>query len=212
MRALRLLFCFIVFAMALPSASICAVYCHIDENGVLTVTNVEPQKGKSTVIIRDGEAPRNVPALSDEENNAYDNLISRHARTHGVDPRLVKAIMIAESRGNPNAVSRKGARGLMQIMPCTARSLALKHPFDPSENIEAGAIYLKRLHKRFTGNTELILAAYNAGPRRVMESNMTVPRINETVRYIERVKQYYEELKAPVETRWREEDNKALFP
>ena len=211
MRALRLLLCFIVFAVALPSASICAVYCHIDENGVLTVTNVEPQKEKSTVIMRDGEAPRNDPALAGEENNVYDNLISRHARTHGVDPRLVKAVMIAESRGNPNAVSRKGAQGLMQITPDTARSLALKHPFDPSENIEAGAIYLKRLHKRFTGNTELILAAYNAGPRRVTESNMTVPRIKETVRYIEKVKQCYDKLKVPAETRRCEEDNKALL-
>ena len=211
MRALTLLLCFMVFAVALPSASMCAVYCHIDENGVLTVTNVRPQKGKSTVIVRDGEAPRNVPALTGEENNAYDNLISRHARTHGIDPRLVKAVMIAESRGNPNAVSRKGAQGLMQIMPDTARSLDLKHPFDPSENIEAGAIYLKRLYKRFTGNTELILAAYNAGPERVTESNMTVPRINETVHYIERVKQYYDKLKTPLETRRPEEDNKALL-
>jgi len=139
MRALTLLLCFIVLTAALPSASMGAVYCHIDENGVLTVTNVRPQQGKSKVIIGDGEAPRNVPALTDKGNNAYDNLITRHARTHGIDPRLVKAVMIAESRGNPNAVSRKGAQGLMQIMPDTARSLDLKHPFDPSENIEAGA-------------------------------------------------------------------------
>ncbi len=211
MRALIPLLYFIVFAVALPSSSVCVVYCHFDENGVLTATNMQPQNGKSGAIIRDGEAPRNVPALTGEENNAYDNLISRHARTHGIDPRLVKAVMIAESRGNPNAVSRKGAQGLMQIMPKTARSLALRHPFDPSENIEAGAKYLKRLHKRFTGNTELILAAYNAGPRRVAESNMTVPRINETVRYIERVKQCYDKLKAPPETCRPEEDNKALL-
>ena len=211
MRVLTFLLCFIVLAAALPSTSMCAVYCHIDENGVLTVTNIQPQKGKSRVIIRGGKAPRNVPALTNEKNNAYDNLISRHARKHGIDPRLVKAVMIAESRGNPNTVSRKGAQGLMQIMPDTARSLDLKHPFDPSENIEAGAIYLKRLYKRFTGNTELILAAYNAGPGRVTESNMTVPRINETIHYIERVKQYYDKLEAPVETRRREEDNKALL-
>ena len=211
MRALTFLLCFIALAAALPSISVCAVYGHIDENGVLTVTNVRPQQGKSKVIIGDGEAPRNVPALTDKGNNAYDNLITRHARTHGIDPRLVKAVMIAESRGNPNAVSRKGAQGLMQIMPDTARSLDLKHPFDPSENIEAGAIYLKQLYKRFTGNTELILAAYNAGPRKVTESNMTVPRINETVHYIERVKQYYDKLKTPLETRRPEEDNKALL-
>ena len=189
----------------------CAVYCHIDENGVLTVTNMQPQKANFRMIIGDGKAPRNVLALTDKENNAYDNLISRHARKHGIDPRLVKAVMIAESRGNPNAVSRKGAQGLMQIMPDTARSLDLKHPFDPSENIEAGAIYLKRLYKRFTGNTELILAAYNAGPGRVTQCKMTVPRTNETVHYIERVKQYYDKLKTPLETRRPEEDNKALL-
>jgi soluble lytic murein transglycosylase-like protein len=211
MRAFTYLFCVTLLAAALPSISVGAVYCHIDENGVLTATNIPPQKGRFSAIVGDGEAPRNVPALTDKEKNAYDNLISRHARTHGIDPRLVKAVMIAESRCNPNVVSKKGAQGLMQIMPDTARSLDLKHPFDPSENIEAGVIYLKRLYKRFTGNTELILAAYNAGPERVMENNMAVPPINETIRYIERVKQYYEELKAPVETHRREKNNKALF-
>jgi soluble lytic murein transglycosylase len=206
MRILAFLFCFILLTAALPSTFVCAVYCHIDENeilifddnGVLTVTTTQPQKGKSR-------------ARTDEANNAYDNLISRHARTHGIDPRLVKAVMIAESRGNPNAVSRKGAQGLMQIMPDTARSLDLKHPLDPSENIEAGTIYLKQLHKRFTGNMELILAAYNAGPGRVTQSTMTVPPINGTVRYIRRVKRYYDKLKAPGDTRPHEQDNKALL-
>jgi soluble lytic murein transglycosylase len=209
MRALIFLACSVILASAFPSTSMCAVYCHIDENGVLTVTNTPPQNGRFKVMIGDREAPHNVSALTD--NNAYDSLIRRHARTHGIDPRLVKAVMMAESRGNPNAVSRKGAQGLMQIMPDTARSLSLKHPFDPSENIEAGATYLKRLYTRFTGNMELILAAYNAGPERVTENNMTVPPINETVHYIERVKQYYDKLKAPVETHRREKDNKAIF-
>ena len=211
MRVLAFLLCSILLTAALPSTSVCAVYCHIDENGVITVTTIRAQKGESEVIIRDEEAPRNVPHLTDEANNAYDNLISRHARTHGIDPRLVKAVMMAESRGNPNAVSRKGAQGLMQIMPDTARSLDLKHPLDPSENIEAGTIYLKQLHKRFTGNMELILAAYNAGPGRVTQSTMTAPRINETVHYIRRVKRYYDKLKAPGDTRPHEQDNKALL-
>lgn len=211
MRALALLFCFVAPAMALPSSSVCAVHCHIDENGNLTVTNTVPQNGESGLATRDGKESANVPAPAGEENNAYDNLISRHARTHGIDPRLVKAVMIAESRGNPNALSRKGAQGLMQIMPGTARSLALKHPFDPSENIEAGAIYLKRLSKRYPGHMELVLAAYNAGPKRVTRSNMTVPRINETVHYIEKVTQCYNKLRAPAETHQGGQNSKALL-
>jgi soluble lytic murein transglycosylase len=103
--------------------------------------------------------------------------------------------MIAESNGNPNAISNKGARGLMQIMPGTGQLLDLQNPFDPSENIQAGAKYLKQLHDLFQGNLELVLAAYNAGPNRVIQNNMAVPAIDETMNYIKRVKYFYNRLK-----------------
>jgi soluble lytic murein transglycosylase len=102
--------------------------------------------------------------------------------------------MLAESRGDPTVVSQKGAQGLMQIMPDTAHDLELRNPFDPEENIEAGARYLKQLHQLFKGNLELVLAAYNAGPQRVIQ-NMSVPPISETINYIKRVKLYYDKLK-----------------
>ena len=102
--------------------------------------------------------------------------------------------MLAESNGNPTAVSQKGAQGLMQIMPDTAVELQLRNPFDPEENIRAGARYLKVLQELFRGNLELTLAAYNAGPQRVIE-NMAVPPISETVSYVKRVKLYYNKLK-----------------
>ncbi len=83
--------------------------------------------------------------------------------------------MIAESNGNPQAVSQKGAQGLMQIMPDTAALLDLRNPFDPEENIQAGARYLKSLYELFRGDMELVLAAYNAGPQRVIENNWAIP-------------------------------------
>ncbi len=82
----------------------------------------------------------------------------------------------------------------MQIMPDTAHDLELRSPFDPEENIQAGAKYLKLLHQLFKGNLELVLAAYNAGPQRVIQ-NMSVPPISETISYIKRVKLYYDKLK-----------------
>jgi soluble lytic murein transglycosylase len=126
---------------------------------------------------------------------AYDHLITQHSQANGLDPHLVKAVMIAESNGNPRAVSNKGAQGLMQIMPGTAQLLDLRDPFNPEENIQAGARYLKLLHELFKGNLELILAAYNAGPQRVMQYNMSVPPISETINYVKRVKLYYSRLK-----------------
>ncbi len=164
------------------------VYSYIDEAGVITITDVRPAKRTYRVIVSDSPASAGIAKSGPGD---YDHLIAWHARTFDVDPRLVKAVMMAESKGNPKAISRKGAQGLMQIMPGTARSLGLQDPFDPGENIAAGTRYLRLLYERFTGNTDLVLAAYNAGPERVVANNMSVPPINETVRYIKRVKAYY---------------------
>jgi soluble lytic murein transglycosylase len=129
------------------------------------------------------------------DKNIYDSLINQHSAAHGVDPHLVKAVMLAESNGNPLAVSHKGAQGLMQIMPETGNYLELKNPFNPDENIQAGTKYLKMLHELFKGNLELVLAAYNAGPQRVVQYNMAIPPYSETISYVKRVKQYYDKLK-----------------
>jgi transglycosylase-like protein with SLT domain len=115
----------------------------------------------------------------------------RHvADRHGVPPRLVAAIIEVESKFNPRAVSRKGAQGLMQLMPMTAASLQIEDLFDPFENVEGGVRHLRRLMDRFRGNVRLVLAAYNAGEPAVI-AYRGVPPYPETRRYVARVMRRY---------------------
>jgi soluble lytic murein transglycosylase-like protein len=109
-----------------------------------------------------------------------------HAARHALDPDLVRAVIRVESGWNPRAVSRKGAMGLMQLMPATAAEYRVADPFDPDENIRAGVAYLRRLIDRF-GKTELALAAYNAGPGAVEKYHRTVPPYRETQSYVKRI-------------------------
>lgn len=108
------------------------------------------------------------------------------AMRFGLSPLLVAAVIEAESEFNPRAVSRRGARGLMQLMPLTAKSLQVEDPFDPRENVEAGVQHLKRLLDRFDGDLVLALAAYNAGEPAVLAYG-GVPPYRETRRYVARV-------------------------
>jgi hypothetical protein len=171
-----------------------AIYGWEDEEGVYHLTNIRPPGVRKYLIVVP-DRPKPGAALTGTYRNEYDDMISRHAQSHGVDPHLVKAVMIAESNGNPQARSNKGAQGLMQIMPDTATLLELRNPFDPEENIRAGARYLKMLWEIFPNDLDLVLAAYNAGPTRVMQAKGTIPRIDETVNYIKRVKHFYNKLK-----------------
>ncbi len=116
--------------------------------------------------------------------------VDEKARQHDIDPQLVNAVIRVESNWNPYAVSRKGALGLMQLMPSTAALLGVANPFDPIENIDGGVRYLKHMIERFNGNLTLALAAYNAGPKLVEKKGM-VPSIPETVAYVKRVLEYY---------------------
>jgi hypothetical protein len=125
--------------------------------------------------------------LSLSSSSPYSSQILAAAKEHKVDPALIAAVIRAESNGVPNAVSRKGARGLMQLMPATARRLGVKRPFDPKENIRAGAAYLAELATRFGEmRADLVLAAYNAGERAV-EEYKGVPPFRETREYVRRV-------------------------
>jgi hypothetical protein len=116
----------------------------------------------------------------------YANFISDSARAHGVAPELVASVIAVESNFNPNAVSWRSARGLMQLMPETAARFGVKQVFDPAQNIEAGTRYLKELLLRYNGDLNLTLAAYNAGPDRV-EQYRAVPPYRETRDYVRRV-------------------------
>jgi len=117
---------------------------------------------------------------------AYDGLIQTEAKKHGVDAALVSAVIRAESNYEPRALSRKGARGLMQLMPATARRLSVQKPFDPASNVAGGVRYLKELLERFHHRPELVLAAYNAGEKAV-ETYGGVPPYRETIGYVKKI-------------------------
>jgi len=122
--------------------------------------------------------------------SAYDPLIREIAERHGLDPALVHCIIAAESDYNRFAVSAKGALGLMQLMPETARQYGVKNVFDAGENIEGGVKFLKDLQKTYDRQTDLILAAYNAGREAVTKYD-GVPPFAETESYVGRVKRLY---------------------
>jgi soluble lytic murein transglycosylase-like protein len=119
-----------------------------------------------------------------------DAAIEQAAARHNVDPNLVRSVIKVESNFNPNAVSRKGAMGLMQLMPSTARSLHVTNPFDPQQNVDAGVRHLKKLLESYGGNIRLSLAAYNAGAGAVARSS-GIPRYSETQNYVRRITELY---------------------
>ncbi|MGB6801833.1 MAG: lytic transglycosylase domain-containing protein [Candidatus Sulfotelmatobacter sp.] len=119
-----------------------------------------------------------------------DSAIEAAAARHNVDPNLVRAVVKVESNFNPNAVSRKGAMGLMQLMPSTARQLKVRNPFDPAQNVDAGVRHLKQLLESYDGDIKLTLAAYNAGAGAVARSS-GVPAYAETQNYVRRITSLY---------------------
>jgi soluble lytic murein transglycosylase-like protein len=119
-----------------------------------------------------------------------DAAITEAAARHNVDPSLVRSVVKVESNFNPNAVSRKGAMGLMQLMPSTARSLKVSNPFDPQQNVDAGVRHLRSLLDNYGGNVRLSLAAYNAG-RGAVARSAGVPHFRETQNYVRRITNLY---------------------
>ena len=117
-------------------------------------------------------------------------LVTESCTKHGVDPKLVMALIQQESGFNQNALSKAGAQGLMQLMPATAKSLGVQNAFNPEQNIEGGVKYLKGLLDRFHGNKILALAAYNAGPNAVKKYN-GVPPYKETQNYVRNILKNY---------------------
>jgi soluble lytic murein transglycosylase-like protein len=176
---------------AKPTVSRGAVYKYT-KNGVTHYTNRKPGHGAQILFtyIETCFACSSTPGLDFNSVglnlDAYATEVSAAATEHGVDPALVRAIMHAESAFNPNAVSRAGAQGLMQLIPATASRFGVSSPFEPSQNINGGVTYLAWLLKRFDGDVQLAAAGYNAGEGAVDKYD-GVPPYQETLRYVERV-------------------------
>jgi len=126
----------------------------------------------------------------------FGDLIRAAAKRYSVDADLITSVIAAESNFDPKAISRRDARGLMQLLPATAARLGVKNIFDPQENIEAGTHYLSDLLQLYKNDLALTLAAYNAGPERVQQYGQRVPPFAETVSYIRRVQQTYQQRKS----------------
>jgi soluble lytic murein transglycosylase len=180
----------------LCSATLCVhadIYMYIDADGVMHFTNAPTESDRDyRVYIRERSSRSTSNAYHPD---TYDELISVASQQYGVDSRLVKAIIKAESDFDPKAVSKKGAMGLMQIMPENFQHLEIENPFDPQENIMGGTRYFRYLYDRFDGQLALSLAAYNAGPTAVDHYNKSIPPYRETEQYVRRVLDYYRNYK-----------------
>jgi soluble lytic murein transglycosylase-like protein len=163
------------------------IYMYRDPKGTLHFSNAPSSPGFAPYepAFR-GLGVRRAPKLDRARYRAFDSLIHDASRRHGVEKALVKAVIRAESDFVPYARSPKGAQGLMQLMPATARMHRVWRAYDPGENIEGGVKHLRMLLDRYKGNVRLALAAYNAGIESVARYN-GVPPFQETVQYLDRV-------------------------
>lgn len=176
----------LIVGMVLPAVARAGeIYRYIDENGVVHFTDTPVHRRYKPF-----DPWRRLPLrIEVPKNNRFDPLILELGSEHGVMPALVKAVIAAESNFNPYAISPKGAQGLMQLMPETARLLGVDEPFEARENIWGGTRYLKQMMDRF-GSLEYALAAYNAGPK-VVQRYRGIPPYPETEQYVQRVLSYY---------------------
>jgi soluble lytic murein transglycosylase-like protein len=161
------------------------IYMYVDPNGVMHFSNI-PTSSKYEVYLRE----RSLKPVRSAMAGVYDKYIFEASEKYGVPASLLKAVIRVESNFNPWAVSRKGAKGLMQIMPDNFKMLEIKDPFDPRENIMGGTKYLKKLLNKYRGKQPLALAAYNAGPQAVNRFNR-IPPYKETENYVKKVMKFY---------------------
>lgn len=174
------------------------IYRYEDDEGIVHFTDA-PTDRRFKIFMRDLKKDKQLRTklqLSSAVNPAeYEQIISSCASKYGVSPSLIKAVIHAESGYNPNAVSSKGASGLMQLMPGTARSLKVSNSFDPKDNVEGGVKYLRFLLDTFRGDVSLAVAAYNAGLNKVARYG-GIPPYNETRTYVDRVLSYMQSYQA----------------
>jgi soluble lytic murein transglycosylase-like protein len=175
------------------------IFRYVDESGKVHFTNVPPDSRyklyiateKTPGVVAETLSARSYRPMSSADRKRYHAHILAAARAYGLDPALIHAVISAESAYNNLARSPRGARGLMQLMPDTARRYGVTNPLDPEQNIYGGAAYLKDLLVLFDDDLQLALAAYNAGEGAVMTHGYRIPPYRETIQYVPKVMAYY---------------------
>jgi soluble lytic murein transglycosylase-like protein len=191
---------FILLLVSAVSAGIAHadIYRYVDEDGMVHFTNV-PQDSRFKVYLKEKRKPDPVTETlageiryyDEKERARYAKPIQDAARATRLDAALIHAVISAESGYNPFARSRKGAAGLMQLMPETAKRYGVKNRLDPAQNISGGARYLRDLIRMFNNDVQLAVAAYNAGENAVVRAGNRIPPYQETMTYVPRVMSYY---------------------
>jgi soluble lytic murein transglycosylase-like protein len=202
-----------ILAAFLPVPSRGDIYRHQDEDGVIYFTNV-PNDSRYRLFLKEVQqasrttqgkvSAKGLPPLMPSYARYLPEIgqhIAEAAKYYELDQKLIQAVIQVESNNNPLAVSRKGAQGLMQLMPGTAKDLQVGDPFNPRENINGGSRYLRFLLDLFNNNLDLALAAYNAGPERVNQ-HRGIPPYLETRNYVQKVMQRYHSLKGDAPSSW----------
>ena len=176
-----------VTALLTPLPARAQIYAWRDVNGTLVVSDRKLNEGAMTYVVPEAPGIRATRTATPEYSSMYDSLVQEHASRHALRPELVRAVIQVESGFNPRARSPKGAMGLMQLMPATAKRLGVSNAYDPAENIRGGCKYLRQLLDRYEGNEQLALAAYNAGEGAVDRHGKNIPPFQETREYVKKV-------------------------
>lgn len=186
---LRTLFVAALAALAWPSQADAQIYAWRDASGNLVLSDQRVATGDvTTYAVPNAPAFRSTrPAAPSAVRERFEPLVQEHAARNSLRPDLVRAVIQVESGFNPRATSPKGAMGLMQLMPGTARELGVRNAYDPGDNIRGGTVYLRQLLDKYDGNEELALAAYNAGSGAVDRYGRQVPPYQETKDYVRKV-------------------------
>jgi soluble lytic murein transglycosylase-like protein len=171
-----------------PGRADAQIYAWRDANGTLVLSDQSIDAPTDVYVVEGAPAYRTTrPVETAGTTGRYESLVVEHAERHAIRPELVRAVIQVESGFNPRARSPKGAMGLMQLMPATARELGVVNPFDPEDNIRGGTRYLRQLLDRYGGDERLALAAYNAGAGAVDRYGRAVPPYRETRDYVRKV-------------------------
>jgi soluble lytic murein transglycosylase-like protein len=197
----RLVLALVASAATGVAAPVCAqIYAGTNGSGAVVLSNFQTSETPDVVIAPPPRPPAApvvtsaavtpappVPSREADRAAQFKPLIQKVAKETSMSPQLLHAVIAVESGYNAKAVSRKGAQGLMQLMPQTAQRFGVRNPLDPFENVRGGALYLKWLLDYFDGNLRLALAGYNAGENEVVRAGYTIPPIRETRAYVPKV-------------------------